>query len=246
MRQKPDFVGPDGGNDTFLGFTHRRRHGNHRQQHGSSVREQCQLSEFLRYFGCDAARGQHRRTDAAGGSCADADADLFDTCSKAPRRWAQRQIQPSGPTILRPAMDSFRLTLLHKWFPRSLPAAPTLSLAASSIVTGSSTTLTWSSVNTTGCTASGSWSGPMASDGTMTVNPTAVGSDTYTLVCANAAGTSAGNVRHADGECRRDPAAAELRRRRRGARAFGPARSARAVRCARAAVAAQPVQLRRS
>ena len=31
----------------------------------------------------------------------------------------------------------------------------------------------------------------MASDGTMTLNPTAVGSDTYTLVCSNAAGTSA-------------------------------------------------------
>jgi hypothetical protein len=30
----------------------------------------------------------------------------------------------------------------------------------------------------------------MASDGTMTVNPTAVGSDTYAMVCANAAGTS--------------------------------------------------------
>ena len=31
----------------------------------------------------------------------------------------------------------------------------------------------------------------MASDGTMTVSPTAVGSDTYTLVCSNVAGTSA-------------------------------------------------------
>jgi hypothetical protein len=74
--------------------------------------------------------------------------------------------------------------------PAIIPAAPTLALASSSIVTGSSTTLTWSSVNTTGCTASGSWMGAMASDGTTTVNPTAVGSDTYTMVCANAAGTS--------------------------------------------------------
>jgi hypothetical protein len=58
-------------------------------------------------------------------------------------------------------------------------------------VVGSSTTLTWSSVNTAlGCTASGSWSGPMTSNGTQTVSPTAVGSDTYTLVCANNGGTS--------------------------------------------------------
>jgi hypothetical protein len=74
--------------------------------------------------------------------------------------------------------------------PAIIPAAPTLTLAAPSIATGGSTTLTWSSVNTTGCTASGSWSGAMASNGTQTVNPTAVGSDTYTLVCANVAGTS--------------------------------------------------------
>ena len=74
--------------------------------------------------------------------------------------------------------------------PAIVPAAPTLTLGSASIVTGNSTTLTWSSANTTGCTASGSWSGAVASNGTQTVNPTAVGSDTYTLLCTNAAGNS--------------------------------------------------------
>jgi hypothetical protein len=71
------------------------------------------------------------------------------------------------------------------------PAAPALTLAATSIVVGSSTTITWSSTDATGCTASGSWSGAMATSGSQTVKPTAKGTDTYTLACANAAGTSA-------------------------------------------------------
>jgi Subtilase family len=70
------------------------------------------------------------------------------------------------------------------------PAAPTLTLAATSIAMGSSTTITWSSTDATGCTASGSWSGALATSGSQTLKPTAQGTDTYTLACANAAGAS--------------------------------------------------------
>ena len=70
------------------------------------------------------------------------------------------------------------------------PGAPTLTLGATSIAAGSSTTITWSSVNTTGCTASGSWSGALAGSGNQSVTPTAAGTDTYSLTCANAAGSS--------------------------------------------------------
>jgi hypothetical protein len=70
------------------------------------------------------------------------------------------------------------------------PVAPTLALAESSIAAGSSTTITWSSADATGCTASGSWSGALAAGGSQTLKPTAQGSDTYTLTCANAAGAS--------------------------------------------------------
>ncbi len=72
----------------------------------------------------------------------------------------------------------------------SAPAAPTLRLAATAIPLGSSTTLTWSSVNATSCTASGSWSGMLAASGTKTLKPTALGTFTYTLACANSAGGS--------------------------------------------------------
>ncbi len=70
------------------------------------------------------------------------------------------------------------------------PAVPTLTLAAASIIVGNSTTITWSSASATSCTASGSWSGTLASSGSQTLTPSAAGTDTYTLTCANAGGTS--------------------------------------------------------
>jgi hypothetical protein len=72
----------------------------------------------------------------------------------------------------------------------SAPAAPTLRLAATAVPLGSSTTLTWSSVNATSCSASGSWSGTLATSGSKTLKPTAIGTFTYTLACANSAGES--------------------------------------------------------
>jgi hypothetical protein len=70
------------------------------------------------------------------------------------------------------------------------PGAPTINAAATSIVSGSSTSLTWSSLNATSCAASGSWTGTLAASGTQTVTPSTVGTATYSLTCANAAGTS--------------------------------------------------------
>ena len=72
----------------------------------------------------------------------------------------------------------------------SVPAAPTLTLAAKSVAVGSSTTLTWSSIDATSCTASGNWGGTLATSGSKTITPSAVGTFTYTLACANSAGSS--------------------------------------------------------
>jgi hypothetical protein len=70
------------------------------------------------------------------------------------------------------------------------PPAPSLKLAANSITVGNSTTITWSSVDATGCTASGSWSGSLGTSGSQTLQPTAAGADTYTLTCVNDGGAS--------------------------------------------------------
>ena len=69
--------------------------------------------------------------------------------------------------------------------------APTLALASTSVEVGKPTTITWSSANATSCTASGSWSGTLASSGSQTITPAIVGTETFTLICTNLGGPSA-------------------------------------------------------
>jgi hypothetical protein len=70
------------------------------------------------------------------------------------------------------------------------PAAPTLKIAANptTVVLGSSSTLTWSSTNATTCTASGGWTGKQATSGSLTITPAST--TTYSLTCAGATGTT--------------------------------------------------------
>src|SRR3989344_1673677 len=69
-------------------------------------------------------------------------------------------------------------------------AAPTVSLSASptSITSGGSSTLTWSSTDATSCTASGGWTGTQVTSGTQSVSPTT--NTTYTLACTGTGGTA--------------------------------------------------------
>ncbi len=60
-------------------------------------------------------------------------------------------------------------------------AVVNLTAAPTSINTGQSSTLSWTTQNATSCTASGSWSGSKATSGSQTVTPTA--NATYTLAC---------------------------------------------------------------
>jgi hypothetical protein len=69
--------------------------------------------------------------------------------------------------------------------------APTLALASTSVEVGKPTTITWNSANATSCTASGSWSGTLASSGSQTITPAVVGTETFTLICTNLGGPSA-------------------------------------------------------
>jgi hypothetical protein len=65
----------------------------------------------------------------------------------------------------------------------SLGAAPT------SIASGGSSTLTWSSTNATSCTASGGWSGAKATSGTQSTGALTA-TTAYSLSCTGAGGTS--------------------------------------------------------
>jgi hypothetical protein len=79
----------------------------------------------------------------------------------------------------------------------AVPAAPTLTLGAKSVPQQTTVTLTWSSVNASDCIASGNanaaqtgWQGTLSTTGSYTVTPINIGTYTYSLACANSAGTS--------------------------------------------------------
>jgi hypothetical protein len=189
LRQKPDFVGPDGGNNTFLGFTIAGTG----FDDNSTIAECANNANFPNFFGTSAA-APHVASIAALLLQADpalTPAEIYSVLQQSGAPMGATPDPTTGTFNFDSGYGFVQANIAAQKIPAVLPPAPTLTLASTSIVTGGSTTLTWSSVNTSdGCTASGSWSGPMASNGTQTVNPSAVGSDTYTLVCANVAGTS--------------------------------------------------------
>lgn len=73
-------------------------------------------------------------------------------------------------------------------------ATPVVSISASptATTTGQVVTLTWSVANPTGssCTASGAWSGTLATSGSQTVTAGAAGTANYTLTCGSVSNTA--------------------------------------------------------
>jgi hypothetical protein len=189
VRQKPDFVGPDGGNDTFLGFT--LASGDYTGANGELTTSiaACQNNpSYPNFFGTSAAT-PHVASIAA--LMLQANSALTPTQIYTS---LQNSALPMGGTTGFNYTSGYGFVQAATAFaslPLIAPPAPTLSSAAASVVAGSSTTITWSSVNATSCTSSGSWSGTLATSGTQTVTPTTVGTATYTLTCANTAGSSA-------------------------------------------------------
>jgi hypothetical protein len=70
--------------------------------------------------------------------------------------------------------------------------APSISMSASptSVIKGSTSTITWSTTNATSCTASGDWSGTRATSGSQSVTPPD-GQSNYILTCVSSGGVSA-------------------------------------------------------
>ena len=69
--------------------------------------------------------------------------------------------------------------------------AVTLSFGITAISGGGGYTIAWDSNHADTCTASGTWNGARSIDGSVIVNPTAVGTYTYSLTCNSSCGTSA-------------------------------------------------------
>ncbi len=80
-------------------------------------------------------------------------------------------------------------TIVHV---RNLSSAPTVLLSATptSVASGASAELTWSSTNATGCTASGAWSGIRATSGSASTGPLTAASNMFTLTCTGIGGSA--------------------------------------------------------
>jgi hypothetical protein len=184
LRQKPDFVAPDGANDTFLGYTLAAAGVTGANGLLPNAIAICQNApQYPNFFGTSAATAH-----AAGlaallkqASPAATGAEILAALRQGARAMGSAPNPDSGYGLLdAPGALAF--------LP---PGPPTLTLAPGSVAAGASTTLSWSSINATGCTATGSWTGSRLPSGSLVLQPVTVGSSTYLLSCANAVGSSA-------------------------------------------------------
>ena len=176
-RRKPDFVGPDGVNTTFFGFTLADAN----ITDTSSVGNCANNASYPNYFGTSAAAPH-----AAGLAALMLQANPALTPAQihgAMRSGAAAMDNPSpdyatGYGFLQagPAMAQLP------------PGAPTLSVTPSTITLGQSATLSWNALNVASCNSS--WNGAVAVNGSTSVTPTATGSVTYTLTCTNPQGSA--------------------------------------------------------
>ena len=74
------------------------------------------------------------------------------------------------------------------------PPVTTISLTPSTIATGQSSVLTWSSTGASQCSASGAWTGAVAVSGSQRVTQVSAGSYSYTVTCSGAGGSAASSA----------------------------------------------------
>jgi subtilisin family serine protease len=183
MRQKPDFTGPDGVNNSFFGFFIAK----YSIPDNSSVAGCLDNTSYLNFFGTSSATPH-----AAGAAALMLQANPAVTAVQILQNLRTSAMAMGGNT---PNYDSGYGFLQVDAALARLPAGPPiLELASSTVTAGTSTTLSWLAVNATSCSASGSWSGAQSPSGTLTVTPTSAGTDTYTLTCTTAAGMQASSA----------------------------------------------------
>lgn len=177
LRVKPDFVAPDGANDTFLGDVYGSL---------SSSVSQCQNdTSYPSFFG----------TSAAAPHAAAAAALLLQSNPALAPSQIQNALRATAlPMVGNASLTGAGFIQVDAALAQLPPGAPTLALSTATVAAGGSVTLSWSSLNTTACAASGSWSGTQATTGSLTVTPTAVGAESFTLTCRNAQGSASAST----------------------------------------------------
>jgi subtilisin family serine protease len=185
-RGKPDITGPDGTNNTFLGFRLAQSIAvnppwNSSGEFPTSV-AQCQNNpQYPNFFG----------TSAAAPHLAAAAALLWQANSALTATQIATALEQTALPMSEGAQGAGAGFVQVAAALAAIPiGAPSLSITPTEVTAGSTATLTWSSYGTSSCTATGSWSGMQATTGTMTVTPSAAGSLTYSLACTGTNGTS--------------------------------------------------------
>jgi hypothetical protein len=177
LRQKPNFVAPDAGYDTFLGSV---------LPAGRDTSTVAQCANNLNYpnFRGTSAAAPHAAAIAALMLQANSSltpAQIYGALQKTALPMSTTSPDLSGSGFIQ--ADAALAALP--------PGAPTLTFDKTSVTTGGTATLTWTSINTTGCTATGSWTGSQATSGSVTITaPASAGNVSYTLTCTNANGSA--------------------------------------------------------
>ncbi|HEY1898782.1 MAG TPA: S8 family serine peptidase [Steroidobacteraceae bacterium] len=184
-RGKPDLTAPDGVNDTFLGFQLAQSTANSPLWNSSGLfptsLAQCQNNpQYPNFFG----------TSAAAPHLAGAAALLWQANSALTASQIGAALEATAlPMAEGPQGAGAGFAQVDAAFGTLPVGAPSLTISPTQVAVGSSATLSWGSYGTTGCTASGDWSGAQAASGTLTVTPAAVGTVSYSLACTGGNGT---------------------------------------------------------
>jgi hypothetical protein len=196
VRQKPDFVAPDGVNTTFLGYTLASAGITGSNGLLSTTIPECQNNpSYPNFFGTSAAT-PHAAAIAA--LMMQSNGAMTPTQIYTALRTTALPMGGTTPNY----NSGYGFIQADAALASQAPGAPTLTLGATSIASTSTTTISWSSVNATSCTPSGnantvalgSWIGPLATSGAYTLTPITVGTYTFSLTCSNATGTSAAST----------------------------------------------------
>jgi len=176
LRQKPNFVGPDGVNNTFLGFT--------APLPTQPTNAQCDSNSNLpSFFGTSAA------TPHAAGIAA---LMLQAAPTITPTQIYTTLESSALPIGTVPTSSTYNFNAGYGFIQAGAAlATPSLSLSQNSVAVGTTTTLTWSTIEASSCTASGAWTGAEnSSGGALSITPSTPGTTTYTLTCTNSTGAT--------------------------------------------------------
>lgn len=181
LRQKPDFVAPDGVNDTFLGFS--------LQQYGLPSNT---LDTTIAACQNDASYPNFFGTSAAGPHAAAAAALMWQANPALTAAQIDTALESSALVMGSGLNNDSGYGFIQTDAALALlpPAPPTIAVSPTVVTVGSSATLSWSSISTSTCSASVSWSGAEPTSGSQTVTPASTGGYTYTLTCTGPGGSN--------------------------------------------------------